>query len=576
MWMSDASRQPADERVTTSLSVIPERLVDRQERVRVRWWEAIAVFLAALALLWGLTAYFDNVHRATTNGLWKSIDVNSWLTPGGRRYTDGGNLLYFPGLATMLRLLPEQWFGTVWQRMAYVNGLFGGGVIALTYLIAVRLFQSRSTALFGCLLQLSMGFFLLLSTINEDIMPGYFFFVAAVAVAVVPRSLSPLVIICAAQCVAMSWLLHSSLQLPAIGAFIIGIMLWAGNPRDAARRVLLFCAALIPLPAVSALAFGLPWTAGFWAGKGVGTGWGGFAVSKLAFMWIGVAQSVFGGRNVASIADLVALHLSTSIWTMLLAGLMFGLWLWSGRQQRDRAEWRLSAGLLVAVFLLGEGMNLYIQPQDPQMQLQPMTWFPFAGASAFALAGRLAPGLGVACRTALVAGTMALAVGNVQVYADARFKDSEALRNVRTLEELAPPSRTVFMFHGFEGMATWLTASWGQGSDAPRYGTPEAARFNVIYLVNEAVATPNRPAADSAANVQHLVEAALEQGFDVIASDIWNASEQAWIDSFVTISGPEKPRAIRSALHERFVGTPIQEVPGWGAFYRIARKTAAP
>ena len=85
--------------MTTGVSVSPERLVDDPPLIRARWWEVTVIFLIALAILWALIAWFDNVHRATTNGLWKSIDVNTWLTPGGRRHTDGGNLLYFPGLA---------------------------------------------------------------------------------------------------------------------------------------------------------------------------------------------------------------------------------------------------------------------------------------------------------------------------------------------------------------------------------------------------------------------------------------------------------------------------------------------
>jgi hypothetical protein len=236
----------------------------------------------------------------------------------------------------------------------------------------------------------------------------------------------------------------------------------------------------------------------------------------------------------------------------------------------------MAVALLVSAFALGEGMNLYSQPQDPQMQIQPMTWFPFAVACVYELAaGRT--GIGPALvRAGVPAALVLLLVGNVRVYAAERHADSIAIANLTALESIAPPERTMFLLHGFEGMAAWVTAAWGSGVLWPNDERPTPAarqrRFNVIYVASEATVFPKRPASVSAENIVRLVERALDEGYDVVATDLWSWSETVWIGSFSTVSGPEKPTAIRAALLERFTGTPLGNVTGWTNLYRIERK----
>jgi hypothetical protein len=543
-----------------------------------RWWEPVLVFVIALPLLCAVIAYYDNVHRATTNGLWKSIQMKPWVLhlPMGRD-ADPGNLLYFPVLGRLLRLMPESMFGPIWRRMAFFNAGCGAGVLTLTYLIALRLFRSRSTAMFAVLAQASMAFFLLLSTINEDIMPGYFWFMAALACAVVPRRFTMPVVMATAQLLALSWLFHSSLQLPGIGAFLVGILLSAPSMRVGVSRLVVFGLALVPLPVVSGPRFGLPWTIGLWAGKGVGTGWGGFAANKIAFMWSGVTQSIVNGENGYSLATIFArgnMILSTVTW-VALAGVC-GYWLWTARRERASASWRMATGVMAAVFVLGEGMNLYIQPQDPQMQIQPMTWAPFAAACLYWAAVRSASTGAAWIRGGLVAGCVTLLAMNIHHYVPERHADSIALSQVHQLDALAARDRTVFLFHGFEGMNAWLNAEWGQGTDQPNPGGPEIGRFNVISVVDQATMYPDRTPEESAEEVATLVAHALDEGFDVVAADIWESPEATWVDSFASVSSPDKPLAIRKTLHGTFEGTTIGTIPGFTSLYKLTRKAVAP
>jgi hypothetical protein len=533
------------------------------------------------AVLCAFIVYFDNVNRATTNGLWKSFELRPWVDRVPARYTEASNLLYYPAIGWLVRLLPEGTFGAVWQRMAFVNAFIGGAVLALTYAMALRLFRSRAAALVAGGAQLAMGFFLLLTTINEDIMPGYGWFVAAVACAVLPRRLTAIGLVVTAQGVALAWLFHSSLQLPAVGAFVLGIAAWAGDLRKAGWRVALFVGALVPLPIASALWFHLDWWAGLWSGKGIGTGWGGFAASKVVLLWSGIAQAVAGGQNLTSLAEVLAYPrvLWAALTTIAIAALGVA-WLRAARESWRLPEWRLGATILIAVFVLAEGMNLYIQPQDPQMQIQPMMWVPFAVAAAYErTAGRRAAWR-VPLRAGLAASLILLFAGNIRVYAGVRHADSVAMANARAVEAVAPPERTVFLLQGFEGLATWLTLRWGRGVEMPLPGpmppVPHARQFNAIYMTSELVFFQMHSPDEAAASIARVVERALADDFDVVATDIWAADEAGWGDAFASVSSPDRPLAIRRLLRERYAATEIAVVPGWTRLYRLAPKAAAP
>src|SRR5688572_15369654 len=100
---------------------------ETQNPTRIRWWEPVVLFAMVSAILWALTFYYDDVHRATTNGLWKAIEVDKWVKDSPQAYKDPSNLLYYPFVSTAVQLFPGAFPDTVWQRMAYLNAMFGAG-----------------------------------------------------------------------------------------------------------------------------------------------------------------------------------------------------------------------------------------------------------------------------------------------------------------------------------------------------------------------------------------------------------------------------------------------------------------
>src|SRR6476661_8952571 len=91
------------------------------KRCLVTWWqEAGPIFVAASALLILFQLSLQNVHIATTNGLWKSVVVRSWISDPDWHRIDFANVLYFPVQALCCRILgalgvfPLQ----IWRQLA--------------------------------------------------------------------------------------------------------------------------------------------------------------------------------------------------------------------------------------------------------------------------------------------------------------------------------------------------------------------------------------------------------------------------------------------------------------------------
>ena len=269
--------------------------------LRAEWAQMAVVVALSVICFAAVVTFYDNSHRGTTNGLWKSIDVEPWVSVASARQTQPANLVYFPMVGSMVRLLPAE-LGPVWKRMVWVNVLFAALALAFTYLAALRLFQARAPAVFVVAVQAACGFFLLLATINEDIMPAYACLTAAVAWAVLmARRQTAVSLLVMAQLAALTWLFHSSLQLPTVGALLASIVVGDAPLRVRARRALWFMAGLLPLPVLAARMGGLSWTDGLWTSKGLDSGYSGFAANKIVLMWHAMAQFVAGGQNEPSL-----------------------------------------------------------------------------------------------------------------------------------------------------------------------------------------------------------------------------------------------------------------------------------
>ena len=67
--------------------------------------ETLAVGLVGLLILGGLLVWLDDVHIVTTNGMYKSIRVESWVSSFAAGKLDYSNYMYYPLMAVLCRTL---------------------------------------------------------------------------------------------------------------------------------------------------------------------------------------------------------------------------------------------------------------------------------------------------------------------------------------------------------------------------------------------------------------------------------------------------------------------------------------
>ena len=146
---------------------------------------AIMVIIVTFAILLSFQLYVDNVFIVTTNGLWKSIVVRQWADNPDIVNLDLANLFYFPVYGQLTRLLDVLgvFTGLTWKQMAVLNAVFGAIILGCIYYWISSIFKSRLIGLLTVLFYMGSGHFLMLSVINEDIMPSYFFVLAAMMLA---------------------------------------------------------------------------------------------------------------------------------------------------------------------------------------------------------------------------------------------------------------------------------------------------------------------------------------------------------------------------------------------------------
>jgi hypothetical protein len=236
--------------------------------------------------------------------------------------------------------------------------------------------------------------------------------------------------------------------------------------------------------------------------------------------------------------------------------------------RKHRAEPRLRA--IAVVFLgtlvAGQALNLYSQPQDPQMQINVMAWLTVA----LALLLWAARQRHRAIFAALAALSVVPLLLNTASFARFRGGDDRALAAVALIEQRLPPQSTVFVYWGFEPITMWQYALWSRTWDWD--GTPNDAKFKWIALDAGAIRHTRWTPEQNADVLRRDIEAAFDRGYRVVIGDVWTWSEARLASSLTALSAPDRAPAIHAMLHDRYEATPVLEVPTVGVFYELRRR----
>lgn len=558
--------------------------------------QAFSVVLISFCLLLGFQLYVDNVFIVTTNGLWKSVVVREWAQHPGSAVLDLANALYFPIYGVLTRMLDTLGVfpGLAWKQMAVLNAAFASAILGCVYVWIGALFGSRLVAVLTVVFLGGSGHFLTLAVINEDIMPSYFLALLAMMLAGIwfgrPTVLR---ILAVALVFSAAWLFEWRLMFPVLPPMLLALWLAGRTWRQRFGWPLLFLLGMCLLPALVAV-----WAAGrqpqepvaaltifgrlFWVGKGVGTGWAGFSLAKLKLIAAGMAESVVGGRYLQS--DDWMNH-PANVWevgsgTLILLLLAFaaGRYVW-----HRRGDARLAAHAIVfgGTFLAGQFFNAYSQPQDPQMQLTVMPWIiPAWGVLMASVLGLQAAGpQGVfrvrRCRSAIgLATALSLfpMVVTVPVIAAQRGGNSRYIQILDRVERALDPSRTFFVYLGFDALIPWQFTHWSATWPDVDHLPPAPAKdpkFKWLSITDGIIWHRDWPPERQAAELRRKIDHAAALGYRVVTNRLWEAPERTWVEIMTTIAGPEVPVGIRRMLMSSYRVETVYTDPVEGPFFSL-------
>ncbi|SJZ39255.1 hypothetical protein SAMN02745126_00839 [Enhydrobacter aerosaccus] len=545
------------------------------------------VFILSLLFLTAMIAWLQNVHILTANGMYKSIQAEPWIHDFAHARLDQSNYLYFPLYGFLAHLLDLAGIlkGVAWKQFAYLNAFWASLCLVCVYAFVLRFTGSVTTAILATLFHLGTGFFLLLAVISEDIMPGYTLVLGSMLLAALwfdrPTHWR---VIAVAILFTLGWLTEWRLIFPTLPAFVLALAIADAPLR---QRLGWIATLLVTIVAVTGIvqqvweghngAVGLPDL--LWTGKGVDSGWGGLSWSKAWMMLAGLGNYLFITGNYFDPASAARGVLPLSLSVLIeLAIFVVGLALLWPR----RAEPRLRA--VAAVFLgtlaAGQAMNLYSQPQDPQMQVNVMPWLTVTWALIVAtvLAGRRWAELRPKTMGLLAVLSLVPLAWNVVSLARWRGEDAAAVAAVAEIERYFPTDRTVFLYWGFEYIATWQYALWSHTWDWDFIPPPGPApsdwpRFKWIAVNAGAIRHPQWTAEQHAAALKQQIDLAFRLGYRIAVSDFWNWSEDELARRLGGVSASARAPALYDMLHHDYEVVPVFSNPLIGPYYELRRRS---
>ncbi len=541
-------------------------------------WQAALAFVLSLVVLEGAIAWLDNVHIATSNGMYKSIEAGPWIADPFTARLDPSNYLYFPLYGLSCRLLDWLgiWRGVAWKQFAVLNAFWASVCVSFVYIFTHRVTgNARAAALAACF-HIGSGFVLLLAVINEDIMPGYTLVFGAMALAALwfDRPTVPRVIAVAAL-FTLGWLIEWRLMFPTLPALVLALLL---APQSLRRRAALTGVLLVSIVGVAGLvclfweghngAMGLHDI--LWTGKGVASGWAGFSADKLWSMLSGVSNYFLVTKvhvDPGSARD-AALVLSVPAILELAIFIAAVVLLWP---RRNDPRVRAIAVVFLGTAGAGEIFNFYSQPQDPQMQINVMAWLTVAWGLLVAIA------LGRGRLVVFAALSLAPLAWNLASLSKGRGADSRSVSAVAAIERKLPPNATVFLYYGFEPITVWQYALWSHtwdwdGNATVKPAPSEAPKFKWIAVTADAIRRPKSTADEHAARIKHDIDLAFERGYRVVASSFWDWNVGTLADQLGAVSASGRAAAIHAMLHGSFEAKPVFTDDATGPYYELKRR----
>lgn len=540
-------------------------------------YDTTLLLLGSFAFLVGFILWFDNTQTITSNGVFKALTVRSWMADPATARLDPSNYLYYPLMAVLCRLLDllGVMLGDPRHQLSIINAFFAAASLVIVYRLVLHITGERTVAWAAALFHLAGGFFFNLAISNEDILPAYTALLGAMALAVAWLPDADWKRVAGISALfTFAWLLEWRLMFPTLPGLLIALALTPGTAWQRAGRIALFLGLMISQAQVAILLWGPhegnvgPVADLLWTGKGVYTGWAGYSATKLTYLWVGIAEYLVGGGNLGNLAFLGPLLPEMYVSTIII-GAVAVVSLVVILRLRSSPGIRLTAIIFGTTFLAGEAMNLYSQPQDPQMQLNVMPWLTIGWALALKTLGS-----GRRIMTAAVAVVFATALLSYNVHRIMPLRGAEApWRHVlQLLESRADPAATVFLFQGFDQIVSEMFYEWGgDWTYFPRLAPAptDVPKAKLLILVNGFIHHPGDSPEQSARRIEAQISRAFDLGYGIVTNSVWERTEPEFLAVMSTVADPGKASALYHMLHATFTAKLLLDDPVTGKYFRL-------
>ena len=296
----------------------------------------------------------------------------------------------------------------------------------------------------------------------------------------------------------------------------------------------------------------IPIWAVLYPGKANAGGWVGLFAEKVWYLLIGVGNYFSGAHNLANYKTafgsrpiLYSMLLSWAVLAVALSVCILTL-----MRRPGKSGGQLLAVFAIALFVVGEAGAVYSQPQDPQMQIQPM----FAAILGIILLVRRRRGGTETFWRVSVVGVLAV-VGiangarNIHLMRLGTGQDSKAIADIEEMDSLFPRATTVIVSQGFEGWTTWqYVLLWRGNSEGFLRKSVHLARPFTLY---RGIRGP-----DAAAMVTKQIDAGFANGLRVVAAALWTTPTEETVGSLTTVTDEADARAYVIMLRQDYrIGT---------------------
>jgi hypothetical protein len=277
-------------------------------------------------------------------------------------------------------------------------------------------------------------------------------------------------------------------------------------------------------------------------GKANAAGWVGLFAEKIWYFLLGVGNYFSGANNIDSFR--LALASPSVLHSMIISWLVLGIALVSCCAAVLRPSTppipRILAIFALVMFAVGEAGAIYSQPQDPQMQIEPM-FVVIAGMLLLPWGNRM-------LRNAVVGALVLFALNgawNVHLMMQYRGLDSRSYGEVAELNRLFPKETTVVVCQGMEGWITWQYVFFWDGHWA------DWMQRN--FQLARAFTTVRGNTGDAAAEmIEAEINEARSKGLRIVAGALWTVPEDEAVGSYTTVTTEANAKVFVAKLRRDF------------------------